>query len=184
MAHELVESFYQESTVSLLHEVHVSNLEKGGIQYGLPFVLKNDRIGLEFQPSTLIPSVARELYIKRYTHLQDLEHVSHNIKHIVDSVKELFPLGEKSRVHLSILVGSVPASWWQCGQEAQALNWLMKLLFLDLVRLRRAEYQSTVELSDGKKWEAETEHVFRHWIRRIEAEAMGTGEQGAEVSSS
>jgi hypothetical protein len=170
-ARELMESFYRDSAFSMRHVQPRANLENGT----LLFLMKNDRFGLQFQPSTLISRVVQELCIDGDAHTQTVPYGTRQYEQITRSVKELFSLRKKSRIQINVRVGTVPYERWQMGQEpqAQALNKLMELLFSDLVHLRQAKYELTVKLSDGT---SQTSDMFEQWMERLDTTSNGTGE--------
>jgi hypothetical protein len=67
------------------------------------------------------------------------------------------------------------------GQATQAINSTLELLYSDVVCLRQADYQLTVEYETDMK---ATQAMYDHWMERLEEEPKPTNDCKTEILSS
>jgi hypothetical protein len=100
---------------------------------------------------------------------------------VLDLAKEQSLLRKKSSIHLTFLLGKVDASMWDEYDEDRTVNRLMELVYPELLRLRRAEYQITFEFR--LLYYKYRNGVILQWKKRLEDEAKATNHEAAILSS-
>jgi hypothetical protein len=173
--HELAESFYREPKFQITSHIPIGSLG------GLAVLLHNDRFALGVQPQTLVSKFSRQIYIPYDRSLPHSDRAEAK-NAVLELVKELSLLRKKSSIHLTFLLGKVDASMWDEYDEDRTVNRLMELVYPELLRLRRAEYQLTFEFR--LLYYKYRNGVILRWKKRLKDEAKATNNHEAAILSS